>query len=347
MQLSQIRGTQIKNGSILGSHIKDSQITGSHLDQSAIQKVLQDKLVVDYVQLSAPLVLTEAATSSVIDITNKNSVAADDTTTLGVLLGKRIIIRNADTGEVLYNEAEGHKHEVYGRLTFAEDVYTIEFGCYEEDGSFTVFEVPAGTKLDVQYAQRFNLANVDEMFAANEKFVDGAVDVTTALKLKELEAQLEALDGQIGDEVDALRTELEAQIEAVKTMIGVASSEGVAATGIIADIEDLQEKVTDIHYHRSLLIQIDDTFTGSSIVLPAQSFAKLSVEIEGSTNMFEMGVNVYVNGILQALNINYSEEALEGSEGYCGAILFEEDSIIEGDVILLEWEYKEKDITIV
>ncbi len=343
MQLSQIRGSQIKNGSILSSHIKDNQVTGLHLDQTAIQKVLQSKLVVDYVQLSSPLVISEAATSATIDISNKKAVASEDTNSLGVLLGKKVVIRNAETGDVIYNPEEDHKHEVYGRLTFADDVYTIEFGCYEENGEFTPFEIPAGTKLDVQYAQRFNLANVDEMFAANEKFVDGAVDVTTALKIKELEAQLAELDGQLGEDVEALKTELETQIEEIKNTIGNASTDETEATGIIADIESLETKVADIHYHRSLLVQIDDAFVGSTIQLPDRSFAKLSVEIEGSSNMFELGVNVYVNGILQALNINYTEE--ESSDGYCSGITFEEDCIIEGDVILLEWEYREKDIT--
>ena len=362
---SKIRGEQIKQGSINGLHIKDGVISSDHLHESAIQAVLESKLIVDYVQLATPLNVESAATSMPIAISNSNAVQPDDLSGLGVLLDKKVIIRNSETGNTIYNPADNHKHEVFGKLSYADGAYTISFGCYEANGDFTPYEVPAGTNLDVQYAQRFTLASVDEMFAANEKFVDGAVDITTALKIKELEASITDLEGKVGDGVDALRSEiqtkldtlkseLEGQISAAETRlqgqldtlvaeIGVASTESTPATGIKKDIEDLQTADQDIltkvdkqiHTHKKAIIQITAENAGQLISLPNGEKAPASVD--AGNGIYEQGVNVYVNGILQALNVNYTEVKDTEDTTLCTGISFDGESVIDGDIVILEW----------
>jgi len=46
--------------------------------------------------------------------------------------------------------------------------------------------IPASTNIDIQFAQRFNLSSVPEQFAMNEKFVDGMVEVTELLNIRQL-----------------------------------------------------------------------------------------------------------------------------------------------------------------
>lgn len=414
MAFNKIRGQQIKNGAITAAHIQNNTINGDHLAQSAIQAVLNSKLVVDYVQLAQPITVPETGMSAIVPISG-DPVATGNLTDLGVLLDKKVIVRNAETGDAIYNP--DHKHEVFGRLTHDGSQYTLEFGCYETDGSFTAYEFPTETKLDVQYAQRFTLATVDEMFAANEKFVDGAVDVTTAIKIKELQEKLEKLAGDSTQGIEDIRIALQEQIDAIKEVIGTDATEdsyvltedqsydgsktyykqdsnsyveiagehefiaggvyekipGEPATGIKAILAEhesrldghdakLAEVDTTLAAHQTKLdehdnrlealekaeeevakklgsykkfvAKIDAQSSKTEILLPDGMLFKKLVGVDG---LYEDNLYVYVNGLLQAEDINYQQIEDDTHTGFCKGVMFVDDQLMEDDIIIVKW----------
>ena len=429
MAFNKIRGQQIKNGAITGAHIQNNVIGKEHLAQSAIKSILESKLVVDYVQLANPIDVTTSTSSLDITISGE-PVAESNATDLGVLLGKKVIIRNAATGEPIYNP--NHKHEVFGKLSHDGSKYTIAFGCYESNQEFTPYTFTEEVSLNVQYAQRFTLASVDEMFAANEKFVDGAVDVTAALKIKELQQKLEKLTTDSTEGTEALRQAIQEQIDTINDVIGKDATpetyvqtedeapqpdktyytknleeyvqadtqsgftpevtyyekvEAVEATGIKAvlakyatDIDannkaiqknaeeiealkaadttinekitalegkdtEIEGKITDLEAadaelakklaaHKKYVVQIDALASKTQVELPEGMLFK---KLTGDAGLYEDCLYVYVNGLLQAEDINFTQIEDDTHLGYCKGILFGDDQLVEGDVVVIKW----------
>lgn len=377
MAFNKVRGQQIKNGSI----------SGEHLAKSAIQAVLSNKLIVDYVQIAQPITVPESSSSVTVQISG-TPVEVDNTTDLGILLGKKVIIRNTETGEPIYNP--DHKHEVFGKLTHSEDTgYTLSFGCYEIDGSFTTYEFSKETQIDIQYAQRFTLATVDEMFASNEKFVDGAIDVTTAIKIKEIQEKLDKLAGDSTEGIDEVKKALQDQIDAIKEVIGkdaieesyqltedetydssktyykkevesyvqiAGESEFIAGevyekipaqdpTGIKGILKEYEDRISDLENtdneiakklesYKKYIVQIDESASKSEVLLPNEMRFK---KLEGNNGLYEDNLYVYINGLLQAEDINFNQIEDDNNPNLCKGVSFTDDQLMEGDVVIIKW----------
>jgi hypothetical protein len=202
MAISRIRGEQIKQQVIKDQHIaSDAAIQESKLaiDWAAhYQQALVTKKVVDYVQVNGTDVggFGQIDISAVIPNTVPH-VNSDPLSGEGVIVDapkNKAIIRDAVTGDPVLDE---NQREVYGRVEFddAGNNFVLKFFTFDPTanggaGAEVPFTMPAGQKIDWQYAKRFNLDTVDEMFAANEKFVEGAADATAHLNIDQLAKDL-------------------------------------------------------------------------------------------------------------------------------------------------------------
>jgi hypothetical protein len=179
---------QIRPGSIDNTHIK----AGAAIDETKLSidwtthgtDILSSKLLVDYVQVDDQAVVAGATN---VAVTAKVSApVANDSTKLGAVVeaGKnRVIIRDHVTGDPIIGAAG---KEVYGKLSNNGTDYVVSFFSKAADGSEAVHTFGADASFDFQFPQRFDFATIAENFAANEKFVDGASDVSARLDLQQI-----------------------------------------------------------------------------------------------------------------------------------------------------------------
>lgn len=208
MAITRIRGEQIKDGVLLNQHIADDQIVNAKIASNAAiaeskldiawydryHDALKVRKIVDFVQVNG----TSVGGESVIDISaiipntvpavdSTYTAGADPTATTGegvIATGSKnkAIIRDATTGEPVLDASD---NEVYGRVSVIDGDFALSFYSLIS-GVETAFTMPASTTINWQYAKRFNLDAVDEMFASNEKFVEGAADATAHLNISQL-----------------------------------------------------------------------------------------------------------------------------------------------------------------
>jgi hypothetical protein len=215
MAITRIRGGQIQDRTIEGAKITLGTITNEVIaDNAAIaesklsidwsghyQSALETKKVVDYVQVSGTAV-GGAATKDLTGIIDGTIAAVDSSSTSEGIIASgatnKVIVRNSADGEAILANIDASLdkiYEVYGKLSFASSKYTLSFFYFDPTansgaGAEVAFTMPANTTIDWQYLRRFNLRTVSETFAANEKFVDGAVDTSALLNLQQLAKDL-------------------------------------------------------------------------------------------------------------------------------------------------------------
>lgn len=268
MALNTINGKQLREKVVTNSHIADNAaIAESKLNvnwSSHYQAALQTKKVVDYVQFSNLAVTVGNGSVEIAkgaDLGQISNTVAATNTDYGVATNYSVILRDRATGDpVVVNNKE-----VWGKIEFAAgdpeatptptvDRYIISFYTGEFGGTETAVNVPTGiANIDLQYACRFDLSSIPENFAANEKFVDGMVDVTEINNLKQLAKDLYgsnwALDNDgvanlstsIKDEIariDGAATTTGSIAYVVKTnaldkLASVASGEGATLIGLV------------------------------------------------------------------------------------------------------------------
>ena len=205
---NEIRGGQIKDHSVSGDQIILNTLSNDHIasdasisetklniDWHAHKEILKDRKVVDFVQANGIKVSgTEVADleTQIPAIVGVPHAGASDNVE-GIIVEKEkniVTFRDAVTGDPIIAEIGGVDYEVIARMEYdtANSKYVIRF--YTASGAAGAeVAYDLGTtqiNVDLQYAQRFNLASVSEMFAANEKFVHGAADVTAHLNLEQL-----------------------------------------------------------------------------------------------------------------------------------------------------------------
>lgn len=250
MALIKIRGEQIQAEALTNAHIA----ANAAIDESKINvdwavhysNALAIKKLLDYVQKNG--IAVEAAVSSIDNIIDAANPKADDNgTDLGVIVTdndlkdkNKVIVRNNVTGEPVDDGAGG---EVFGRVTWdaalndAAGGFKLSF--YKSDE--TVYTFATAETVDIQYIQRFNLRDVDEAFSMNEKFVDGAADITAHLNIEQLaidlygEAALDR-DGQ-GNGVGVKGSSVKDQLNNLYVTDDAAKGAkliGVLADGVIA-----------------------------------------------------------------------------------------------------------------
>ncbi|AOQ24730.1 hypothetical protein MTAT_04710 [Moorella thermoacetica] len=196
MPIARIRGEQIKLGVIGNPHIDaNNPIEESKLsiNWNSHTEALQNKKVVDYIQVNDTSV---AAGASEVDVStiigSRPTTASDPLSGEGVIVDapkNKCIIRDGVTNEPITTVINSVAYEVFGRLTYdsVNSKFILKFftasgaGGAEEPYTFA-----SAATIDWQFAQRFNLLTVDELFAANEKFVEGAADASAHLNISQL-----------------------------------------------------------------------------------------------------------------------------------------------------------------
>jgi hypothetical protein len=180
----QIRAEQIKNNQIKDQHI-NGKLSENVLDinfPNHAPEILETKLIVDYVQKDG-VAVSAASKTVTFDLV---APAAADASSKGIVLNTHIVkLRDKVTGEPVNDGVA----EVYGKLTGATGTgpytYTLAFFSKPVDAEVEYTFVDAAN-IDVLYPQRFSLADIPENFLENERFVDGAADVTAHLNLNQV-----------------------------------------------------------------------------------------------------------------------------------------------------------------
>jgi hypothetical protein len=201
---TQIRGQQIVDRTIAGEQILQNALSDEHIASNAAisetklainwhshTEALEDRKVVDFVQVNGAVASGDGIDLEAILPAIKGIAAATSTDSIeGILVDapKNIApMRDSVSGEPLVAEIGGVDYEVIARVEFNSGKYELKFyTASAADGKEVAYTLPNPVTVDLQYARRFNLKNVDEMFASNEKFVHGAADVTASLDLQQL-----------------------------------------------------------------------------------------------------------------------------------------------------------------
>jgi hypothetical protein len=188
MAFNKARGSQIQAGAITNAHIAE----GAAIDESKLsidwsartQQILASRTVIDFVQVNGKAVPGNSGSITVTSNISAPVADSDDDRGAVVQSGKNlVIIRDSVTGEPLRGEAN---KEVYGKLTHDGSDYILTFYTKDGNGDEVTHTIADATTIDFQFPQRFDLATVSETFAANEKFVDGAADVSTRLDIEQI-----------------------------------------------------------------------------------------------------------------------------------------------------------------
>lgn len=197
MAISRLNGKQIRPGVLANVHIADNAaIAETKLDinwSARHQEALESKKVIDFVQVGNQAVggLTQLNLSQGDQpvLAGTAPIASSVGSVEGVITDapyNKVIIRDSNTGDSVL-DAQGH--EVYGRLVHDGVNFIVQF--FSADGEVeTPFTMPESQEIDFQYMERFNLFTVTELFAANEKFVAGAADVTAFQNIHQLAKDL-------------------------------------------------------------------------------------------------------------------------------------------------------------
>lgn len=365
MPKNQLNSNQIRPGAILTDHI-GGQIEESKLniDKAALAvDVFGRKLVIDFVQVNGKAI---AAASASATFTTEITVpeATTDTEKGAVVQDSKnkVIIRNSATGEPVISTAGT---EVYGRLTKPSTDFVVTFFALDELGVETAYTFTDPVTIDAQYPQRFDLNTVAETFAANEKFVDGAADVSSRLDLKQIAADafgsgyaltqdgiaarakslaaelVEETSGAVNtgvkaktviDEIVEARgasADIGARMTAAELETSGVKSEVVNARGTYGTVKerlDAVDTTTHSHYADDKQVLAGDAIIGTSRYdLP-----------EGVTFVAaDKSLQVFYNGSLQMVGVHYTEVTNVGGEGV--GVDFNPDMIAAGDVIQLRW----------
>lgn len=269
MAWNKIGSGQIKDGAILaqhigvkevdGTHIADNAITDAHLDIDWAAKasdILSAKKVVDYVQASAG---TIAAGSGSITLTDVSLAEAATDNDLGVIINgpnnKVILLEKNEPSKLLIDPSTGEV--IFGRMATGLEVSFFIL----KDGVETAYTFTDAVEYNLQFPVRFTLDTVSEMFAANEKFVDGVADVTTRLDIAQLATDIFGAgytlnkDGQptlasgqtISEVMDAIKTLAEQNaddIDAVELVLQGTTEN--PTSGLVSKVTVLEAKVADI-----------------------------------------------------------------------------------------------------
>ena len=348
VSLVQIRGEQIQPNVIRNEHLAEPiREENLQIDWARHTEILQDRKVVDYVQYMG----LDAGGLSSVDITAQIGAATPRASSAGREEGvivdapkNRVVIRDAQTGLPILDDQD---REVYGRLTYDDVTGAFMLSFFvKSDTDEEPVTLPDDTVIDFQVPRRFNLLDVDELFAANEKWVDGAADITAHLNIEQVAKDLYGtafalnrngepiLPTSVHDELVQARGGAQTLGERLDAMASEASSvadEVAAARGSMSTLGERLDvalepdgKLKDrhkLHVHRQHVVQVSDAIT--EILLP-------SGETFPPADGNDVALEVFVNGSLQAIGIHYTEHP-DGS-----GVVFN-SPLQAGDIVILRW----------
>jgi hypothetical protein len=245
MAISRIRGEQIRPGVLVNAHIADNAaIHESKLDvdwAAHYNQALETKKVIDFVQVDRKLVGGASeynlSANGVLDGNAPKTTSAS--TAEGVITDapyNKVIIRDSNTGEPILDAED---REVYGRMVHDGVDFKVLF--FTTDGvTETPFTMPDGQEIDFQYMERFNLRTVSELFAANEKFVAGAADITAFQNIHQLAKDIYGAGYTLDRDgegnltvslVEQISNEVQARQQAVQAILDDLAAQATAGKG--------------------------------------------------------------------------------------------------------------------
>lgn len=227
---TKIRGSQIQDRTVDGKQIIQEAIVNEHISPDAAihedkldinwnahTEVLVDRKVVDYVEANKLKVKgTQINLQSQINEIDGVKTATSDNSVEGIIVEgdkNKAPMRNSFTGEPLVATIDDVDYEVIARVEYYVDEededdtgsYFLRFYTASgEDGDEVPYSLGSDEiTVDILYARRWNLKDVDEMFAANEKFVHGAADVTAYLNIQQLAKDIYGDDWKVNRDGEA------------------------------------------------------------------------------------------------------------------------------------------------
>ncbi len=379
MAWNKIGSGQLKDSAILAQHVGQKEIDGTHIANKAITDahidldwaskasfILGTKKVVDYVQAPAGTISAGESTVDLSSVIALGEAATDND--LGVVIkapnNKVILTEGNDAGKLLIDEDTGSI--IYGRITTGLEVRFFVLN----NGNETAYTFPQDTAYNLQFPARFTLETVSEMFAANEKFVDGAADVTTRLDVAQLagdifgagytlnkNGQPTLASGQTIAEVlaeaKALAEQNATDIDAVEVTLHGTSAN--ATTGLVSKVTVVENKVAAIEAFdagtrlddtEQALAALDALVKSGDLVPKLRRInKKADVEVTSYDLVSDLGVDpdkapvateldVYVNGMLQMATEHYVEKVISG---VVTGLDFNPNVVKVGDVVQLRW----------
>lgn len=241
-----LNGKQIRNGVIEDSHVKgkfsESVLNINWSDASHAQSILRNKIITDFVQLGNTLSVVSGA--STLNLTLALDV--DTVTIPGVTLNKAVNFRTS-LGDP-FNDSNGK--EVVAKITskvgpHAGGGFDYVMSFFENDGT-TPFTFPANATLDILYPVKSNLWDATENFAANERFVDGAVDIRTKLNIEQLAKDIYGDAYVFNANGDSTQTKTLYTILSERTLGGNANTAALTATQIIDEVYEARGGKTSL-----------------------------------------------------------------------------------------------------
>lgn len=361
MTITRISGSQIRDKSIDGDKIRSDVLLNEHIADTANiheskldinwtlhgKEILETKKIIGYVQVNA----TSVSGVSKIDVSALNIFGDkepihtfSDSDEEGIIVDapkNKVILRDSINKNSIF---DSNGNEIYGRMTYneIENKYELTFYVYDSNVSAPIeieFTMPDHQIIDWQYAQRFNLQTIDEMFTAKENFVKGGTNTDSSIRLDLSSNSVGKGASMIGIEdadnkfvsitVEGALIELDDRFKTNESTIKLFKDEIIASRGSKASIDErlnvsLNEDGTlkannKTHQHKKHIEQI---ISNTSIINMPDG--EKYVVGDGS-------LNIYVNGILQANGINFIEVAGGTS------IDFGSDQLLAGDVIIIEY----------
>jgi hypothetical protein len=247
MGFNNLNRKQIRDAAISNNHVAaDAAIAETKLDigwAAHYQAALESKKLLDYVQ-SNNIAVTNGGS---VDIDLGTAPAADaNSKGIDVSNNQPVLIRDTATGQPV----ELNGHEIYGQIALSSGTtYTVSF--YANGSAVDlVGEFPETSAIDIQFPQRFDLYDVAESFAMNEKFVDGAVDVTEIQNLRQLAQDIYGGSWSLDNDGDAngitadeTTLSIQAHLEALYDEIDAETSAREGADSTLTN--NLAQEVTD------------------------------------------------------------------------------------------------------
>lgn len=277
MAFNQANGRQIKPGVITDLHIANGAAISEskiNIDWSArTTEIFGRKLLIDYVQVNGKVVPKSVASVAVTEIT-ANAADADDKKGAVVQTGKnKVILRQTGSGDPVISP-DGT--EVYGKLTNDGSGFALTFFYKDAGGSEKSFTFADQTAVDFQFPQRFDFNTIAENFAANEKFVDGASDVSARLDLEQIIKDTFGTGYSLNQNGDAVRPMTLVE-ELTKATSGVTNTT-VKASAIIDEIVSARGGYSDLN------ARIADA--EANITTNAGNIAALQTEVTAARGTF-------------------------------------------------------------
>lgn len=340
MSLQTLSGKQIRAKSITDLHIA-SKLSESVLDirwedPAHAQAILKNKSITDYIQFGSALEVLQGESEKTIQF----ALDVSTVTVPGVIVGEPLRFRT-DSGDILSHDGKEVKAIIKEKVSGSAGAFDYKIAFYQADG-LTPYVFEEALRIEFLYPVKTTLWDAVENFASNERFVDGAIDIATKMKVEQLVADIfgEGYDftgngsASLGETIVAMFNRLtqgtvNQDVEAPEIIDEVVAARG-GKENLDARFKAVEKLSKDInnHYHGKDAIKLLAEQTEFAL---GTDFTKLTVSELATTDILD----VYVNGQLQEEVLNYTLTKDVG-ETYVTGFAFSEP-LVTTDVVSIRW----------